>query len=89
MSYLATGFTPEQETQLLDASSRQGASIDELRAWTEKADRIRTLTTIGLVAGLVLTMMRMGDLAISWRRRPRPQSEVEDVVEDAAEVGED
>lgn len=87
--YVATGFTPEQEQALLDASSRQGSSLDELRAWTEKADRIRTLTTIGLVAGLVLTMMRMGDLAISWRRRPRPKNEVEDVVEEAAEAGED
>lgn len=85
MSYISIGFTPEQEKQLLDASIKQGEASETMSAWMDKQDRIRLITTASILIGVVYTLMRIGDLAITWRKKKPTAAArvVEEVGEEA------
>jgi hypothetical protein len=74
MYYRATGFSPDEERELLTAARGEVAEekkIDEILEFTRKQDQIRMVMTVGVVAGLVFTLTRFGDLVAEMRRRRR------------------
>lgn len=74
MSYRATGFTPDEEKELLAAARGEAAEekkVDEILAFTRKQDQIRVVMTVGIVAGLIFTLTRLGDLVHTMRTRGR------------------
>lgn len=69
MSYVSTGFTPEEERELLESQRGTRTATDELTAWTRRQDTIRTITIVSIIGGILFTMARMGDLVAQIRAR--------------------
>ncbi len=62
------GFTPEQETAILDAQEDQGAILERLAKNADDQERMRTLTIVAAVGGFIYTLARLGELAAQMRR---------------------
>lgn len=69
MAYVATGFTPEEEAEILAGQKRQAESLDTISTWMERQETIRTITTISIVAGLIYTLAQTGNLVAQVRAR--------------------
>ena len=67
MAYVQTGFTPEEEQELLGMKP----AVAKLQAWTENQDRLRVIQTAALIAGFLYTLARFGDLFSERRDRKR------------------
>ena len=69
MAYFATGFTPEQEAELLAMQKKQGEDLTEVVESTRHQETLRTITTVSIVAGLIYTLAQMGNLFAQVRAR--------------------
>jgi hypothetical protein len=71
MAYLATGFTPEEEAELLAGQRKQVDTLASISTWIDKQETIRTITTVSIVAGLIYTLAQMGNLVAQVRARKK------------------
>lgn len=71
MAYVSTGFTPEQEAELLSGQRKQAESLDTISTWMDRQETIRTITTVSIVAGLIYTLAQMGNLVAQIRSRKK------------------
>lgn len=80
MAYVPTGFTPEQEAEILSAHKRHEDKLDELTASARRTETLRTITVIATVGGFVYTLARVGELIAAFREKRRAKREGADGV---------
>jgi hypothetical protein len=73
MSYLPSGFTPDEEKEVLTATRAAGPKLDVITESIRKQDQLRMIITVGSIAGFIFTLTRFGDLVAEMRRRRREQ----------------
>ena len=64
MAYVPTGFTPEQEAQLL-------ATTSEMAAWQKAEEKRRKWFTAATIAGAIFAAARLGVVAIPFIKERR------------------
>jgi hypothetical protein len=69
VSYLAAGFTPEEEKTLLSSVESKERKLDELLEINRRADQLKLVTAGAALFGLLFTMTRFGELVAALRRR--------------------
>lgn len=71
----ALGFTPEQETEILSTQRAYGSKLDELVDGARAAERMRMITIVATIGGLLYTMARFGELVAGFREKRRASGE--------------
>lgn len=69
------GFTPEQETELLSTQRAHGSQLQELVDGARAAERMRTITIIATVGGLLYSLARIGEFVADAREKRRAKTE--------------
>lgn len=68
------GFTPDEEKEILAGQRASSGQLKELVDQARSAERIRTITIVATVGGLVYTLARIGELVAGVRaRRHQPE----------------
>jgi hypothetical protein len=71
MAYVSTGFTAEEEAELIAGQRKQAESLETISTWMERQEMIRTITTVSIVAGLIYTLAQTGNLVAQIRSRKK------------------
>jgi hypothetical protein len=72
MSYLATGFTADEEKEILVASrgeAAETAKLDEMVKILRDQERLKLISTLASIGGAVYALAKIGELIASFQDR--------------------